>query len=97
MARKTIAQLSASFKTGDTPQGTDFENIFDSNLNLQETGTSVASGSLNVLTDVTASKFKGDGSALTNLPASSTFPSPAPPPAATGPGPGEWLRDNHSS
>ena len=74
MARKTISELTGLFETGDTPGGADFASIFDSNFNLQETGTSVASGSLNVLTDVTASKFKGDGSALTNLPASSTFP-----------------------
>ena len=71
MARKTISQLSASFKTGDIPVGQDFLNIFESNFNLQETGTSVASGSLNVLTDITASKYSGDGSALTGV---SSFP-----------------------
>ena len=71
MARKTISQLTALFEEGDIPSGADFASIFDSNFNLQETGTSVASGSLNVLTDITASKYSGDGSALTGV---SSFP-----------------------
>ena len=71
MARKTISELTGLFETGDTPGGADFASIFDSNFNLQETGTSVASGSLNVLTDITASKYSGDGSALTGV---SAFP-----------------------
>ena len=71
MARKTISELTGLFETGDTPGGADFASIFDSNFNLQETGTSVASGSLNVLTDITASKYSGDGSALTGV---SSFP-----------------------
>ena len=71
MARKTTAQLSTSFVDGATVSGSNFADIFDSNFNLQDTGTSVASGSLNVLTDITASAFKGDGSALTSV---SAFP-----------------------
>ncbi len=78
MARKTISQLTGLFETGDTPGGADFASIFDSNFNLQETGTSVASGSLNVLTNISASSisassFQGDGSGLTNVSATA-FP-----------------------
>ena len=77
MARKTISELTGLFETGDTPGGADFASIFDSNFNLQETGTSVASGSLNVLTDISASSisssFQGDGSGLTNVSATA-FP-----------------------
>ena len=76
MARKTISELTGLFETGDTPGGADFASIFDSNFNLQETGTSVASGSLNVLTNISASSisassFQGDGSAITGVISSS--------------------------
>ena len=67
MARKTTAQLTSVFVDDATVSGSNFANIFESNFNLQDTGTSVASGSLNVLTNVTASAFKGDGSALTGV------------------------------
>ena len=55
MARKTIAELTALFQDGDTPGGADFASIFDSNLNLQETGTSVVSGSITLLGGQTTS------------------------------------------
>jgi len=41
---------------------------------LEVSGSTRLSGSLDVLNAVTASFFKGDGSALTNLPASNPFP-----------------------
>ena len=57
MARKTISQLSASFKTGDTPDGTDYGDIFDSTFNLAETGTSTAEGSLFLKGNLTANEY----------------------------------------
>lgn len=63
MARKTIEQLTGLFADGETPPGSDFASIFDSNLNLQETGTSVASGSLTVLSNAT---LKGNVTLGTN-------------------------------
>lgn len=65
MARKTISQLTGLFENGDTPSGADFASIFDSNFNLQETGTSVASGSLTLLGGQTISgSLKISGSIL---------------------------------
>lgn len=57
MAKKTIAQLSASFVDGATVSGSNFEDIFDSNFNLSETGTSTAEGSLFLKGDLTANKY----------------------------------------
>ena len=65
MARKTISELTGLFEDGDTPEGADFASIFDSNFNLQETGTSVASGSLTLLGGQTISgSLKVSGSIL---------------------------------
>ena len=57
MARKTITQLSASFADGQTVSGSNFGDIFDSNFNLQETGTQVASGSLKLFGNLTANEY----------------------------------------
>ena len=65
MARKTISELTGLFENGDTPSGADFASIFDSNFNLQETGTQVASGSLTLLGGQTISgSLKVSGSIL---------------------------------
>ena len=57
MAKKTIAQLSASFVDGATVSGSNFEDIFDSNFNLAETGTSTAEGSLFLKGNLTANEY----------------------------------------
>jgi hypothetical protein len=44
MANKS--SLIALFENGDVPQGTDFQNLINSNLNLDETGTQTLAGSL---------------------------------------------------
>ena len=57
MAKKTIAQLTTEFGDGKTVSGSNFANIFDSNFNLSETGTSTAEGSLFLKGDLTANKY----------------------------------------
>ena len=41
MARRTTAQLTANFEDGDTIDGTNFSNVFDSSLNLEDDTTKV--------------------------------------------------------
>ena len=64
------------FETGDIPDGSNYADIFESNFNLQESH-SIASGSLELMGDVTASyftgSFVGDGSQLYNLPTDSEW------------------------
>jgi hypothetical protein len=52
MANK--ASLIALFENGDVPQGTDFQNLINSNLNLDETGTQTLSGSISATGSVSA-------------------------------------------
>ena len=57
MAKKTIAQLTTEFGDGKTVSGSNFANIFDSNFNLAETGTSTAEGSLFLKGNLTANEY----------------------------------------
>lgn len=52
MANK--ASLITAFENGDTPQGSDFANLINSNLNLDEVGTQTCAGSVALTGSLTA-------------------------------------------
>lgn len=47
MAEQDKATLKQSFQTGDSPTGTDFANLVDSQLNLAETASQTVNGPVN--------------------------------------------------
>lgn len=57
MARQNKSYLISRFETGDKPVGQDFSDWIQSGFNLEETGSQVASGSLHLLGDITATKY----------------------------------------
>lgn len=56
------AALTAVFETGDTPQGADFANLIDSNLNLAETGSQAVAGSIAAVGSVSAGGISSSSS-----------------------------------
>ena len=46
MAQKTTTQLTSEFEDGDLINSSNFDNIFDSTFNLEDTGSKSISGNI---------------------------------------------------